>query len=80
MNILNEPEILRNLIDRYKKDEIFTYIGPTLIVINPYKLIERHFNNRTLTEIRDSVLAGNTKGAPHIFFLAGRAFQGLASG
>jgi myosin heavy subunit len=80
MNILNEPEILRNLIERYKKDDIFTYIGPTLIVVNPYKLIERHFNNRVLTEIRDAVLAGNLKGAPHIFLIAGRAYQGLICG
>lgn len=80
MNILNEPEILRNLTDRYKKDDIFTYIGPTLIVVNPYKIIERHFNNRVLTEIKDAVLAGNLKGAPHIYLVAGRAYQGLVCG
>ena len=39
MNILNEPEVLRNIIERYRKDEIFTYIGSTLVVINPYRVI-----------------------------------------
>lgn len=80
MNILNEPEILRNLTERYKKDDIFTYIGPTLIVVNPYKIIERHFNDRVLKEIKDAVLAGNLKGAPHIYLVAGRAYQGLVCG
>lgn len=80
MNILNEPEILRNLIDRYRKDDIFTYIGPTLIVVNPYKLIDRHFNAKALASVRDAVLAGNLKGLPHIFLVAGRAYQGLLCG
>lgn len=80
MNVLNEPEILRNLIERYRKDEIFTYIGPTLIVVNPYKLIDRHFNAKALSEVRAAVLGGNLKGAPHVFLLAGRAYQGLLCG
>ena len=39
MDILNEPEILNNLVQRYKADKIFTFIGPTLIVVNPYRVI-----------------------------------------
>lgn len=39
MDILNEPEILNNLVQRYKRSQIFTLIGPTLIIINPYRLI-----------------------------------------
>ena len=37
MNNLNEAEIINNITLRYKKDNIFTYIGPTLLIINPYK-------------------------------------------
>lgn len=40
MNILNEPEILNNIWTRFEKDKIYTYIGPTLIAMNPYKNIE----------------------------------------
>jgi myosin heavy subunit len=43
MDILNEPEIIFNLSLRYKKNFIFTYIGPTLIVINPYQNLENIF-------------------------------------
>ena len=80
MNVLNEPEVLRNLVDRYNSDDIFTFIGPTLIVVNPYRIIERHFNSQTLTTIRESVLSGSFKATPHIYAIAGRAYQGLVCG
>ena len=80
MNILNEPEVLKNLIEGYKKDEIFTYIGPTLIVVNPYKVLERHFNSKVIMQVRDKVLGGDMKGAPHIYMIAGKAYQGLVCG
>jgi myosin heavy subunit len=80
MNILNEPEVLRNIIDRYRKDEIFTYIGPTLIVLNPYRIIERHFNKGLIAELRNKIVGGDLKGAPHIYMIAGRAYQGLICG
>lgn len=39
MDILNEPEVLNNLITRYRNDQIFTFIGPTLVVVNPYRVL-----------------------------------------
>jgi myosin-7 len=77
MNVLNEPEILRNLIERYKLDEIFTYIGPTLIVVNPYKPIERHFDKQMIDKVRARILNGDMKGDPHVYMIAGKAYQGL---
>eukprot|EP01119_Soliformovum_irregulare_P010468 TRINITY_DN2578_c1_g1_i2.p1 TRINITY_DN2578_c1_g1~~TRINITY_DN2578_c1_g1_i2.p1 ORF type:complete len:862 (-),score=300.70 TRINITY_DN2578_c1_g1_i2:139-2724(-) len=34
---MNEPNILHNLRARYNRDDIYTYVGPILISINPYK-------------------------------------------
>lgn len=51
MEILNEPEILSNLHIRYLNDNIFTYIGPTLIVMNPYKEIKGVFEENVLQDI-----------------------------
>jgi myosin heavy subunit len=48
MDILNEPEVLSNLIKRYKRDDIFTSIGPTLITLNPYRHIDRLFSRQVL--------------------------------
>lgn len=39
MEILNDAELLNNLIYRFGKDFIFTYVGPTLLVLNPFKAI-----------------------------------------
>ena len=55
MTVLNEPEVLNNLIERYKKDLIFTYIGPTLIVLNPYKYLPQLFDNNVMLKIRQRI-------------------------
>ncbi len=36
MEIINDAELLFNLAARYRKNLIFTYVGPTLLVINPF--------------------------------------------
>jgi len=41
MECLNEAELLENLRKRYEAQDFFTYIGPTLLVINPYCLVKR---------------------------------------
>lgn len=43
MACLNEAEILNNIRRRYEKNLIFTYIGPTLMVVNPYKSLKGEF-------------------------------------
>lgn len=75
MDILNEPEILNNLVERYKKNKIFTFIGPTLIVVNPYRVIQEYFNPANMIRIRDKILAGTTNTEkPHIYLIAGNAY------
>ena len=37
MEIINDAELLKNLQVRYKKDIICTYVGPTLLVVNPFR-------------------------------------------
>lgn len=79
MNILNEPEVLQNLMKRYLQDDIFTYIGPTLIAVNPYRPIEKLFNEKTLANARKSILEGNLRDqAPHVYMVAGKAFNALS--
>lgn len=40
MEVLNDAELLYNLQAKYEKDDIYTYIGPTLLVMNPYREIK----------------------------------------
>lgn len=60
MNVLNEAEILNNLDQRYAADQIFTYIGPTLIVINPYKVVDRLFTAKALEDNKRIVLGSSS--------------------
>ena len=36
---LHEAALLQNLIQRYEAHDIFTYVGPTLIALNPYEVV-----------------------------------------
>ena len=36
---LNPASLLFNLATRYKRDDIYTYVGPILLVLNPFKAI-----------------------------------------
>lgn len=78
MDILNEPEVLNNLIQRYKNDKIFTFIGPTLVVVNPYRVLPQYFSNEEMLRIRNKIIEGNAASEnPHIYLIAGNAFNSM---
>ena len=37
---LNHATLLHNLFKRYTKDEIYTYVGPILLAMNPFKSVD----------------------------------------
>lgn len=39
METFDESTVLRELEHRYSRDQIFTYIGEILVLMNPFKLI-----------------------------------------
>lgn len=44
MEILNEAELLMNLEKRFKDEKmIYTYVGSTAIVVNPFKKIHENY-------------------------------------
>jgi myosin heavy subunit len=45
MEVLNEAELAENLKNRFVVDDFYTYIGPTLIAINPFKFYEKINND-----------------------------------
>ena len=55
MDNLSEAELLYNLKERYQKGKIFTYVGPTLIVLNPYMFIPELFTQELLASFQKSV-------------------------
>jgi myosin heavy subunit len=36
MEVLNDAELLENVRKRFNHNLIYTYVGPTLLVINPF--------------------------------------------
>jgi myosin heavy subunit len=45
MEILNEAELLENLRERYKNDQFQTFVGPALLVINPFKKVDQIYGS-----------------------------------
>jgi myosin heavy subunit len=76
MEILNEAEILWNLKLRFKNNEIFTYIGPTLIVMNPYKEIKGIFEKEIILNFMEKKDEKNR--FPHIYQIALNAISQLS--
>lgn len=77
----NEPELLNNLKIRYNIDIIFTYIGPTLLIINPYKRLPLEFSIEMMQKFKEYTMNVDkfslSENPPHIFANAGLAYRQL---
>ena len=51
---IQESEIVDNLKKRFMDDWIFTYIGPVLISVNPFKKM-KYFTNREIEMYQGAV-------------------------
>ena len=79
MNVLNEAEIIANIKLRYEGDKIYTFIGPTLIVMNPYKFIHSSFAADTLTIYQKRLLGSDNFDMrdcpPHVYAISAQAYS-----
>jgi myosin heavy subunit len=80
MNELNNASLLHNIRSRYVRDEIMTFVGPTLLIVNPYKRIDQLFNNEQIKHYysiveADSHLDQKKSLEPHIFSVSSSAFR-----
>lgn len=92
-----EPDIL-SLLDfsamsfvhslrcRYARDEIYTFVGPILVSINPYKDIKSCYTTELMTKCHtvgsraapgSSQLSTSETMEPHLYCIAERAYQAL---
>lgn len=80
MENLNEAELLYNLKLRFERNIIFSYVGPTLLAINPYMKIFDLFSQETLRKYQCDVLSMNFSlkdAPPHIYAISGLAYKQL---
>uniref|UniRef100_A0A673MQA0 Osteoclast-stimulating factor 1 n=1 Tax=Sinocyclocheilus rhinocerous TaxID=307959 RepID=A0A673MQA0_9TELE len=70
---INEDAIVENLKKRYMDDFIFTYIGPVLISVNPFKQMP-YFGEK---EIELYQGAAQYENPPHIYALADNMYRNM---
>ncbi|CAJ1061297.1 myosin IEb [Xyrichtys novacula] len=70
---INEDAITENLKKRYNDDYIFTYIGPVLISVNPFKQLP-YFTER---EVELYQGAAQYENPPHIYALADNMYRNM---
>lgn len=86
--VLNEPSILECLQLRYADDKIYTYTGPILIALNPFKqitdlyeagLLEMYFNFGLMKAQGLLEFATIENLPPHVFAIADAAYRSMMS-
>uniref|UniRef100_V9KBM2 Myosin-Ie n=1 Tax=Callorhinchus milii TaxID=7868 RepID=V9KBM2_CALMI len=70
---ISEDAIVDNLRKRYMEDYIFTYIGPVLISVNPFKRMP-YFTDR---EVELYQGAAQYENPPHIYALADNMYRNM---
>lgn len=75
---VSEKIVLLNLKRRYKAQNVYTYIGPVLIAINPYKVITKD-NKSIYDESLVKLFSGKQfyEMTPHPFSIAEHAYSDL---
>ncbi len=68
---INTKDLLTNIKNRYDKDSIFTNVGETLIITNPYQIIPGLYTEEKMQEIIDYCATNSVekyeRGQPHCF-------------
>ncbi|KAL3182142.1 hypothetical protein MRX96_035163 [Rhipicephalus microplus] len=70
---INEDAIVENLRKRYMDDQIFTYIGPVLVSVNPFKQLP-YFTNKQVDQYQG---AASYENPPHIYALADTMYRNM---
>ncbi|KAM4797052.1 unconventional myosin-Ia [Rhinophrynus dorsalis] len=73
LDSLSEDSLLQNLKERFKHDEIYTYIGNVVISVNPYKQL----NIYTPEKVEEYRNCNLYQLKPHIYAVADDAYQSL---
>ncbi|XP_018424115.1 PREDICTED: unconventional myosin-Ia [Nanorana parkeri] len=73
LDTLTDDSLLKNLKERFKNDEIYTYIGNVVISVNPYKQLTIYTPEK-IEEYRNSNFY---QLKPHIYAVADEAYKSL---
>jgi len=81
LNYLHEPSILNCLQCRFRSGFIYTYTGPILIAINPFKKLKIYSQDSVQRYRRagEARMAGQSDSTlpPHVFYVADAAYRNM---
>ncbi|KAH8582274.1 myosin myosin [Cryptosporidium sp. chipmunk genotype I] len=72
---LHQPSILHAINSRFDLDKIYTFTGPILIAVNPYRTLEGFYSMEMIQKFR---LKSNSD-IPHVFSVANKAYSGVCN-
>jgi myosin heavy subunit/WD40 repeat protein len=70
---LHEPAVLSSLQNRFDVDKIYTFTGPILIALNPFKYIPGLYDEAVLK----SFITTEKIAKPHVFNTANSSYRGI---
>ncbi|KAG6453601.1 hypothetical protein O3G_MSEX008225 [Manduca sexta] len=73
---LNEATLLNNILARYKKNKIYTYVANILLAVNPYEDIADLYSSNTIKKYQGKSLG---ELPPHVFAIADKSFRDMKS-
>jgi myosin V len=78
---LNNATLMQNLAARYEKNEIYTYVGPIILAMNPFQNLDKLLYTQQHMEMYKSIIKSKTpyddkkKFPPHIWTLTALAYR-----
>jgi myosin heavy subunit len=70
---LHEPALLQALNERFTSDDIYTFVGPILIAVNPFRRVQGLYDAATMKRW----IAQQRDLPPHVFGVADAAFRAM---
>jgi len=74
---LHEPAVLSSLQNRFDIDKIYTFTGPTLIALNPFKPIPGLYDDEVLKSFITTKRGAGMSTKPHVFNTSNAAYRGI---
>mmetsp|Transcript_15145 Transcript_15145/g.38441 ORF Transcript_15145/g.38441 Transcript_15145/m.38441 type:complete len:1714 (+) Transcript_15145:175-5316(+) len=74
---LHEPAVLSSLQNRFDIDKIYTFTGPILIALNPFKLIPGLYDEEVLKSFITTKQNAVANSKPHVFNTSNAAYRGI---
>ena len=81
MPVLNDAELHQKIKDRFTQLDIFTYIGPSLLIVNPFKYLPDQYKEDLKKEFYKCIMHPATNKVrdkpPHVWAIAASAYLEL---